>query len=77
MLVMVDILGNEPMAEKYEQTVVSGSTLCWRRWGKRQDADETGFLCSSSVASIVMESPYTLFFCKSRKRMADRAWRKA
>ena len=77
MLVMVDLLGNEPMAEKYEQTVVLESAFCWQRWGERQDAAETGFLCSSSVASIVMESPYTLFFCKSRKRMADRAWRKA
>ena len=76
MLVLVTILGYMPMAVNYEQTVVLGSALCWQRWRKRRAAAETGFLCSRLVAYMVVDSPRTLFFCVSRKRVTARDWRK-
>ena len=69
MLVLFMLLGNAPVAGKYEQMVVSGSALCWWRWRKCRAVDDTGFLCSRSVASMVVDSPQALFFCVSRKRV--------
>ena len=57
MLVLVTLLGNAPVVGKYEQMVVSGSTLCWRRCRKRRDAAETGLPCLGSVDSIVVDLP--------------------
>ena len=69
MLVLVMLLRNAPVAGDYEQMVVSGSALCWLRWRKCRAAADTGFPCSRSVASKVVEFPWTVFFCVSRKRV--------
>ena len=78
MLVLVTLLGNAPVEVKYDHIVVSGSALCWRRWRKLQAAAaaETGFPCSRSVASMVVDLLWMLFFRVSRKRVTTRAWRK-
>ena len=73
MLVLVTLLGNTPVVGKYENMVVSGSALCWRMWRNRRATDETGFPCSRSVVSMVVNSPRTLFFCVSRKMVNTRA----
>ena len=63
------------VARKYEQMRVSGSALCWQRWRKLQAAFKTGFLCSRLVASMVVDSLLTLFFCVYKKRVTDQDWR--
>ena len=73
MLVLVTLLGNSPVAGKYEHMVVLGSTLCCQRWRKLRAAAETGLPCSRSVASMVVDLPRTLFFCVSRKMVNTRA----
>ena len=74
--VLVTLLGNAPMAGKYDQMVVLVSALCWRLWMKRWGAAETGSLCLRLVDFMAVESPGTLFLCVSRKRVTARSWRK-
>ena len=69
MFVQVTILGNGPVTRKYKQMMVLGFRLCWRRWRKLRDADSFGSPCSRSVASMIVESPLTLFFYVFRKRL--------
>ena len=76
MLVLVTLLGAAPVAGRYYQIGVSGSLLCWQRWSKRWDADESGFPCSRLVASIMVDSPLTLLLCMYRKRVTARSRRK-
>ena len=70
---LVTLLGNAPMAGKYDQMVVLVSALCWRLWMKRWVAAETGYLCLRLVDSMAVESPRTLFLCVSRKRLTARS----
>ena len=76
MLVLVTLLEDAPVAGKCEHVVVPGSALYCQRWRKCQAAAETGFSCSSTFASMVVDSSWTLFFCVSRKRVTDRDLRK-
>ena len=76
MLVLVTLLEDAPVAGKCEHVVVPGSALYCQRWRKCQAAAETGFLCLRLVNSLVVESPWTLSFCVSRKRVTDRDLRK-
>ena len=76
MLVLVTLLGHVPVMGKYEQIVVFGFVLCWRKWRKLRDAVVIGSPCLRSVTSIVVDSPMALFFSVSRKRVNARAWRK-
>ena len=76
MLVLVTLLGDKLAAGKYEQMVVPGSALCYQRRRKCQAATETGFPCLRLVNSLVVDSPWTLSFCVSRKRVTNQAWRK-
>ena len=76
MLVLVALLGNDPMAGKYEHMVVSGYVLCWQRWRKSRAVAETWFPYSRLVASMVVDLPRTLFFYVYRKRVTARDWRK-
>ena len=62
MFVLVTILGNAPVMGKYEQMLVSRFVLCWQRRRKCRAAAGIGFPCLRSVASMMVESPLTLFF---------------
>ena len=73
---MVTLLGNVPVAGKFEQMVVPGSAICWRKWKKLQAVAETEFTFLRAVASAVVDSTRVLFFYVSRKRVTVRDWRK-
>ena len=73
MLVLVTILGDASASGKYQEMVVSGSELCWRRWRKRQATAEIGSPCLRLVPSIMVGAPRTQFFCVSRKKVTDQS----
>ena len=75
-MVLVTFCGAAPIAVKYEQMGVLGSSFCWRRWRKLQATAETRFPCPRSVAYMVVDSPLTLFLCASRKRVTSLSCRK-